>query len=587
MTLHFRRKIFISYLILFFLFVAILFPFINTTVQNLLRKSLEVKAEELTFPLQEAASLDEIIQIMQEKDTFAFQRVSLFDAQGNLLFDPHPKSKLTSQEGATAILDAMAFQVGYQEAFSSVFRATFAHVAISFSSHGTTYILRLGVPFNEIRTIANNFEMGFLFLGILTLSLYSLITWAIIHHLSRPFQKIMETIRPYQEGKEEFLPRIIPHTPFPIDEFGALAHTLNSLNERIRKQIEIVIDQKKEGEDILQSLGEGVLALDAKSKVTFVNEAACKMLFSSQATLLGSSFQKISQNLDQQSASLFKKCHELILHTLQSSEIAEDHWIDPVHKTYLQLYTYPRTRHLGVTLVFQDKTSDYKMLEMGKDFIANASHELRTPLTVILGFAEMLQEAPKLPKKQVQGILETITKTCSRLDKLVKGLLTLADLENLNEKDFKPSKILPLIESSKQLMNAAYPKAKIHIESKILSPKAYIHSDLMDLAITNLLENAIKYSEEGAPIILRLKEKKEHLCIEIQDHGIGIPKDDLPHIFHRFYTVDKARSRKSGGSGLGLSIVKTIIEKKHRGTLSVHSIPGKGSLFEILLPQTT
>lgn len=427
-----------------------------------------------------------------------------------------------------------------------------------------------------------HFELNFLILSSFILFLYSMMTWVILYRLSSPIQKILDAILPYQEGHVEFLPRIAVNQSVATDEFSKLALTLNSLSEKIESQISHLTYQRKETEGILQSLGEGVIALDTEAKVTFANQISCRMLGVSLHQIVGQSLhQMITQT------ALSKKCHELVLQTLQTSESITESWVlGGASPVFLHLISTPRAEHHGAILVIQDKTSDYKIVEMGKDFIANASHELKTPITIIRGFAETLQNIPHLTPKLLKEVTEKIIRTCERLNHLVKSLLILADAENISETRFRTLDFVPFLENCTHMFLASYPGIQLALNNQCPSFLVAADGDLLDLAVVNILENSVKYSNAPAQIELSLKKEDSHISLSIKDRGIGIPQTDLPHIFDRFYTVDKARSRKSGGAGLGLSIVKTIVEK-HKGTLSVSSELGTGSVFTLSLPIAT
>jgi len=333
--------------------------------------------------------------------------------------------------------------------------------------------------------------------------------------------------------------------------------------------------------EIIESLSEGVIAVDTEGKTTFANGAAGKILGAAPAALLNGRLDQIPA-LQQD---LLVKCHEAIQDVLQTSEFVRRTWTDgnrgPVH---LELTATPRPGHRGAILVLQDKSSDFKILDMGKDFIANASHELRTPITIIRGFAETLHDHPELPRETLKGIAEKIVRTSHRLENLVKSLLTLADIENYSLDQRQTTDLVGLTENCKQFAAAAHRTSRIFIQSDLENAPICGDPHLLELAVMNLIENGIKYSHSPAEIALSIrKTENEEIQLTIQDKGIGIPEGDLPHIFERFYTVDKARSRKSGGAGLGLSIVKTIVEK-HKGTISVASQLGFGSAFTISFP---
>lgn len=421
-------------------------------------------------------------------------------------------------------------------------------------------------------------EMRLFLPSILGLMLYGVMGWGITHRFTRPIQKIIDATIPYREG--DYLPQIQLDLRAQGDEFNKLADTLNSLTERIRKQIENLQRQRKETEVILDSLGEGVIGLDTSARVTYVNQVASRMLGVSYDLLKGEALDQIKEK----NTELCRKCHELVLQALQTSEPIMQAWtLLEGGRIYLDLIAAPLAHQNGAILVLQDKTSDYKILEMGKDFIANASHELRTPITIIRGFAETLQDVPELNQKLLHEITEKIVRTCIRLDKLVKSLLTLSNMENLTQEDFSNIDLAAVVENCTCLLKTAYPTIQISLKSEFSRIPVIGGVDLLDMALMNLLENSVKYSQGSAKIEIALQKVGAQVHLSVSDQGIGIPESDLPHIFDRFYTVDKARSRKSGGAGLGLSIVKTIVEK-HNGTVVVSSHVGVGSVFTVALP---
>lgn len=236
--------------------------------------------------------------------------------------------------------------------------------------------------------------------------------------------------------------------------------------------------------------------------------------------------------------------------------------------------------------MLQDKTSLHKVIELGRDFIANASHELKTPITIIRGFAETLYDHPELSREVYREITEKIVSNCQRMDTLVKNLLTLAAVdEGLPRSRLQECDLVDLSEQAIQTILTVYPDAQITIETKGEEPfHLMADSDLVLQAILNLLDNAVKYSKPPAQVKIHIeKEGKEIIKMRITDQGIGIPQEDLDRIFERFYAVDKSHSRSLGGSGLGLSIVERIIEK-HLGKIDVQSELGKGTTFLVTLP---
>ncbi len=209
-------------------------------------------------------------------------------------------------------------------------------------------------------------------------------------------------------------------------------------------------------------------------------------------------------------------------------------------------------------------------MKNSNDFATIASHELRAPVTIIRGFAEVLQNHPDLTQEKIHEVSEKIVGASVRLERMLQALLRLSDIES--EAPFQEVKLRPLVEACKSAVLMKYPAARISIDCDAEDVATIGDADLLELAIINLLENGIKYSEGRMEV--HISEGK----IAFQDHGIGIAAKDLPHIFDPFYAVDKKKSRKLGGAGLGLSIVKAIVEK-HGGKVSVTSEVGRGSLF--------
>lgn len=582
--LGYRKKILLSDLALFLIFISLLFPFVRTTVGNIVQHSIEQRSAEFISRIQKEPNTAAMIQFLKQEYEYAFLRITFLDHSGYVLYDTH---KGDAAEGTGVLTEnpeienAIKYGKGYSDRYSSRFRQVIAYAAVSFEANGEEYIIRIGVPYSEIKDLTHDFEIGFLVLGGMILLLYSIMTWAIMHRLSLPIQQIITAIEPYQAGKQEVLPRIEIDSDIQSgDEFFKLAHTINSLNTRIQKQIEHLERQNEETEAILESLGEGVIALDMQGTVVFANGVAKKMLRTSKEEILRQKFSEIKS----QRPELMQKCKELIKAAQEQSEtVVQTFTVEESPRFYFDLIAAPLKQHSGIIVVLQDKTSDCRIVEMGKDFIANASHELRTPITIIRGFAETLNDLPNISQEMLKEITGKIVRTCYRLDSLVKSLLILTDIENLSDERLLPVDAAIVCENCGQMILAAHPNAKVHVQIQTQKRIVLADPDLLEMAVMNLLQNAVRYSPSPAQIELSLEHKGAFLLIRVADRGIGIPEADLPHIFDRFYTVDKARSRKFGGTGLGLSIVKTIVQK-HRGSVEAASHLGHGSVFTISLP---
>jgi two-component system phosphate regulon sensor histidine kinase PhoR len=219
--------------------------------------------------------------------------------------------------------------------------------------------------------------------------------------------------------------------------------------------------------------------------------------------------------------------------------------------------------------------------------VANVSHEIRTPLTTIKGFAETLIDGAAKDPKNIRGFLKIISKQSDRLNAIIEDLLILARLEQEDERaqiDFNRISLKKVLKSAIKVCTPAANKKDVDLvleTQNSLSPK--INPDLLEQAIVNLVDNAIKYTDKKGEVLIRAKIIHDEIEISVKDSGGGIPKKHLPRIFERFYRVDKARSRDQGGTGLGLSIVKHITQV-HGGRVKVDSELGKGSTFSLYIP---
>jgi len=243
---------------------------------------------------------------------------------------------------------------------------------------------------------------------------------------------------------------------------------------------------------------------------------------------------------------------------------------------------------IGALIVLNDITQLRRLENIRRDFVANVSHEIKTPITAIKGFVETLSDGRVNDRNDRERFLEIITRHVNRLEAIVEDLLRLSRIEKDAETEginFIEANLRHVLENAIQVCRPKAESKGINLElicdETII---AKIDPPLLEQAVVNLLDNAIKYSPEKSSIRLETSRNKEELVIDIVDRGSGIEKEHLPRLFERFYRVDKARSRKLGGTGLGLAIVKHIVQA-HRGRVTVQSSPGNGSTFSIHLPK--
>ncbi len=579
---NFRHKIILNYFLLFCLVMVLAYPFIGKMTGAIVNHTLRANSQHLVDELKQMNNREEVVTFLRQAHGYFFFQITLFTGDGKTLYDSAYPEAFQPAEQNPDLVEQVKKGGIYSEGKSKIHEQTLVFVSLPFESHGESYILRTAIPAKQIQSLALQIAHWFFIGAFLSLIFLGVYVWLIFYRINYPIRQILKAIQPYQSGQIDHISPIeLSDAIDERDDFYKLAETLNSLSQRLIKHIQQLVDERNEKEAILESLGEGVIAIDSSMHITYANFAGCRMLGISRKQLIGKTFSELviksKMGLIEKSRKLIETCQQM------SMSLTDSIFLEEGKKIYLDLIAAPKQNHTGAILVLQDKSSHYKVLEMGKDFVANASHELRTPITIIRGFAETLYDMPELPREMVSDITEKIVRNCQRMDNLVKNLLTLADLENLPESRFQECDLIPLVENSKLVVNAIYEDAQIVLEKNRDNINVDADPDILELAIINLLDNAAKYSKSPAYITVKIEGLGEEARISISDRGIGIPPEDLEHIFERFYTVNKAHSRRLGGAGLGLSIVKTIVEK-HHGTISVSSIINQGTTFFITLP---
>jgi len=244
------------------------------------------------------------------------------------------------------------------------------------------------------------------------------------------------------------------------------------------------------------------------------------------------------------------------------------------------------TSAAGAIIVLQDITEMLRLEQVRSDFVANASHELKTPISAIRGFVETIVDDPDMSEDVRTRFIERISKQVTRLDHIVQDLIHLSRFDTHARKmSVSRLELSFLLDQVYQAhlddAEAAGVSLRLDVPDKPIEVDG--ESEALEQMVTNLVDNAIKYSKSEGLVVLRLRTLGQMAVIEVEDNGIGIPDGELQRIFERFYRVDRARSREKGGTGLGLSIVKHIAQS-HRGSVMVESHPGKGSVFTVRLP---
>jgi two-component system phosphate regulon sensor histidine kinase PhoR len=353
----------------------------------------------------------------------------------------------------------------------------------------------------------------------------------------------------------------------------------NRMSEALAVRMARLEEDRQQLRTILSGMVEGVVALDADQRILFANDRAGVLLEFSGVSPVGRPFWEVVRH---------RPLLDAVRRALQSSapHREEISWTGSTSRSLtVHAARLPGDLPRGAVLVLHDTTELRRLERIRQEFVANVSHELKTPLAVIQVCAETLREGAREDPVASGHFLEQIGRQCDRLHALILDLLSLARIESGAEIfDFGSVPVEPVVQGAAE---RHHQRAGAREQSLVVSggPPVFVWADedALDQILDNLLDNALKYTPPGGSIHVGWRVGEGLVHLEVTDTGIGIPESDLPHIFERFYRVDKARSRELGGTGLGLSIVKHLVGALH-GTVRASSTLGRGTTFTVSLP---
>ena len=366
-------------------------------------------------------------------------------------------------------------------------------------------------------------------------------------------------------------------------EVNAVANSMNHMADQLADRIRTAESQRNELEAVLASMNEGVVAVDRNQNIIRLNRKASEILGQDRSYALGKSIQEIGRHPE------ITLLSETVLSDQRSIE--KDIQLGGRNGCFLRVQASSLVglddQQMGVLLVMSDMTEIRRLETMRRDFVANVSHELKTPVTSIKGFVETLLEQPPEDPTEAAHFLGIINRQTDRLESIISDLLALSRLEEDNRTgnlEMVELSLNQLLERVVRDISSRDPQASSRLSINCNDEmRARINAPLLEQAIANLIENALKYSPEDSPVLIFCAHEGTEISLNVEDRGPGIQAEHLPRIFERFYRIDKARSRRMGGTGLGLAIVKHITQI-HGGQATVSSTPGEGSTFKLNLP---
>lgn len=503
-------------------------------------------------------------------------RVSIINKDGVVLGDSQFDSRhMEPHKSRPEVYQALHGKVGVAMRYSTTEKIKMLYVAVPINQQVPGGVVRIAMPLAELAAINKRILLIMLLALFISAIMASILSLFMARKFSGPLDDITNVVRDMAGGD---LKRRISYQG--VDELGILARSYNQMADSIEQGINEISAVKNRLEALLENSVNGILMVDAEGRIGYVNPVAISLL-GLKNNMIGRNKNEVINDyeiiaiIDQVKNDLQPVRKELVLHILGGKTVELN--IVPILNE--------EKASQGILVVFNDISELKRLEQVRKDFVANVSHELKTPIAAISGFAETLLDEKDEGSDHVKEFSRIIYDETQRLNRLINGLLELSRMEsekiNLNVVPINISEVVQNTIHAVQQQRYAH-----NIQLEYIPPvrQSVINSDpvLIAQVLSNLLDNAIKYSPAGGQIQVTVEDHADRVQVNVIDQGIGIPPQEIPRIFERFYRVDKARARKTGGSGLGLAIAKHLIENLG-GQIAVESTPGIGSKFSFTL----
>ncbi len=396
-------------------------------------------------------------------------------------------------------------------------------------------------------------------------------------------RSLAQRVSKLKQQAQDLLQQRAPDTPFiePDDELGALEHSLTNVAAQVHELLDRWRFESARREVILSSMAEGVLAVDRQFHVIFCNYAMARAVGFRTPVPERLPFLQFIRDADLQ---------EILSRVISTgTEAKKSLKISAARGRYFEVQAAPLDTPdgRGAVAILHDITDLERVEQIRKDFVANVSHELRTPLANIVGCSDTLLDGALDDPNMNRRMVEIIRSNATRLNNIASDLLVLSELESGDDPgEPETVSVTEALDNVFAAVQAEADRRGVTLSRGEIDAGVCVagHKFGLEQALLNLIVNAVRFNRAGGHVRVGARSTEDgQVAISVTDNGVGIPSQDLPRIFERFYRVDKARSREVGGTGLGLSITRHAIERMS-GTISVESQLGKGSTFTILLP---
>ncbi|MCB9493904.1 MAG: PAS domain-containing protein [Desulfobacteraceae bacterium] len=582
-------QIYPSYLIVILICTAMGSYYASTSIKSFFYSQVETtlyEKSELFIPVVEKeflknSSIDELDLLCEDAGKRAGLRFTIVDFNGKVLGDSDESpEKMENHKTRPEIRAAYSGKKESNIRYSDTLKQKMLYAALPiYIDNNVVGVLRSSVSLESIGKELFITNLKIAGAGFMIALLATFISFIFSLKITKPIVEMKNGAKDFSKGNlgtKLFVP--------DIKELGELAETLNLMAAELNERLKTESRNRNELETVFSSMTEGVLALDTSERIMRLNQSALDIFSMELSEIKNKNVYELVRDSE-----LYKFIQDSVR---TENHISSDLKYGKKREKILNAHSSPlkdeKNKRIGTLFVIQDVTRIRQLENMRRDFVANVSHELKTPMTAIKGFVETIRESGDIERERLDRFLSIIDKNVDRLINIINDLLDLSWIEKNEESEvikFKEESLYELVDSAVKICEPSAINKNIEITASIdESMKISVNRVLFENAITNLIDNAVKYSDEGKKVKIMVKETSTDFVISVEDQGIGISSMEHQRIFERFYRVDKGRSRKMGGTGLGLAIVKHVMNI-HKGSIELSSVPGKGSCFSLRVPK--
>ena len=515
---------------------------------------------------------EDVVPLIDQLGGRIGSRLTLIDGDGTVLADSEADpAVMENHNSRPEVIQARREGTGQSERASGTVDERFLYVAVPVEDPGGR-IVRIAVPLGDVYATVGAAQRSILVAVVAATLLIGVISWLIAGHIARPLDDLRAQARAVAAG--DFSARVVPSDTW---ELGAVGRAFNGMTEELERSVRQREQATVRLEAVLAGLVDGVVLTDANGLVLRLNAAAEHILDVDEPAAIGQPFVQVCRD------------HELAMVLRQALRGVPSPRANVVYGIARRELTVTAKTvegaHERLGLVVLRDISELRRLErVRREFVANVSHELRTPLTSIRALAETLETGAIEDPAMATEFLARILGEVDRLNALVEDLLHLARLEaGRAPLQLERVDIGEAVRHGADRLRPQVERARLRLVVEVEPDLPAIEIDVrkIEQVLLNLVHNAIKFTPPDGAILVRVGRTASDIVVAVQDTGVGIPEEEQPRLFERFYKSDKAR--RSEGTGLGLAIAKHIVQL-HGGEIGVSSVPGEGSTFHFTLP---